>query len=229
VKIAKLQSSISRGYPGRHAAVSLGLLALLLVGCGGKIPATRYYSLKFPPPAPISDPKTPFTLSIEPFRAAMNLRDDRIMYYESPTQFSYYEYHLWSPDPATLLAELTSRHLHKLALFAHVHLAPNKDRTDYALRARLLNFDELDYVPGGKARVALDLTLVRNRDQKVLWTDRREVEHSIEGSGVAGVVDALSAASDQLLNEALPGMAAVVERESAEMSAKPQSAERNKE
>lgn len=229
MKIAKLLSSIGNSCFGPHGAISLGLLAILMVGCGGKIPTTHYYSLKFPPPAPRTDPKTSLTLSIEPFRAAMSLRDDRIMYYESPTEFSYYEYHLWSPDPATLLAELTSRRLNEMAIFAHVHLAPNTDRTDYALGGRLLNFDELDYVPGGRARVALDLTLVRTKDQKVVWFDRREVEHSIEGSGVAGVVDALSAASDQLLSEALPGLAAVAERESAEMSAKPQATERNKE
>jgi ABC-type uncharacterized transport system auxiliary subunit len=229
VKIAKLWSSIVSIRFGTCAAIPLGLLAFLMVGCGGKIPSTHYYSLKFPPPAPRTEPKTSLTLSIEPFRAAMNLRDDRIMYYETPTQFSYYEYHLWSPDPASLLAELVRRRLNEMALFAHVHLAPNKDRTDYALRGRLLNFDELDYQPGGKARVALDLALVRTKDEKVVWSDRREVEHSIDGSGVAGVVDALSAASDQLLNETLPGMAAAVERESAEMSAKPQTTERKKE
>lgn len=229
MKIAKLRSSIGKKCFGRHAAIPLGLLAILMVGCGGKIPATHYYTLKFPPPTPRAEPKTSLTLSIDPFRAAMSLRDDRIMYYESPTEFSYYEYHLWSPDPATLLAELTRRHLNEMAIFAHVHLAPNKDRTDYALRGQLMNFDELDYPPGGKARVALDLTLVRTKDEKVVWFDRREVEHSIDGSGVAGVVDALSAASDQLLNEALPGLAAAVERESADMSAKTQTTERNKE
>ncbi|HEV2348667.1 MAG TPA: ABC-type transport auxiliary lipoprotein family protein [Terriglobia bacterium] len=222
MKIAKLRSSIGNSYFGILAALPLWILALLAVGCGGKIPATRYYSLRFPPPAPHTDPKTSLTLSIEPFRAAMSLRDDRIMYYESPTEFSYYEYHLWSPDPATLLAELTRRHLNEMAIFAHVHLAPSRGRVDYVLRGHLLNFDELDYVPGGKARVALELRLVRAKDQKIVWSDRREVEHSIEGSGVDGVVNALSAASDQLLSEALPGLAAEVESESAESSGKPQ-------
>lgn len=222
MKTAKLQLSACKKWLGFYAAVPLGFLALFLAGCGGKIPATHYYTLKFPPPAPMADPKTALTLSIEPFRAAMSLRDDRIMYYESPTEFGYYEYHLWSPDPATLLTELTRRHLNQLAAFAHVHIAPTRERTDYVLRGHLMNFDELDYVPGGKARVALELRLVRTRDQKIVWSDRREVEHSIEGSGVAGVVDALSAASDQLLDETLPGLASAVEQESAASSGKPQ-------
>lgn len=221
MKNAKLLSSTGKSRFGLYSAIPLCLLALLMAGCGGKIPATHYYTLKFPPPTAVTDPKTPMTLTIEPFRAAMNLRDDRIMYYETPTEFSYYEYHLWNPDPATLLAELTRRHLNELAIFAHVHLAPSHEHSDYVLRGHLLNFDELDYVPGGKARVALDLRLVRTKDQKVLWSDRREVEHSIDGSGVAGVVDALSAASDQLLNDALPALAEAVQRDTAESGGKP--------
>jgi ABC-type uncharacterized transport system auxiliary subunit len=222
VKIAKSRSSIGSNCLGLFAAVPAGLLALLMVGCGGKIPATHYYSLKFPPPSPRTEPKTSLTLSIEPFRAAMNLRDDRILYYESPIEFSYYEYHLWSPDPATLMAELTQRHLNSMAIFRHVHIAPNQDRTDYSLQGRLLNFDELDYVPGGKARVALDLALLRNRDHKVIWTDRREVEHSIEASGISGVVEALSAAGNQLLNDSLPALVSAVEQDSAVSSAQTQ-------
>jgi len=222
VKIAKLLSSIARDCFGFHAPLPLCVFAVLMAGCGGKIPSTHYYSLKFPAPAPSADPKTPLTLTIEPFRAAMSLRDDRIMYYETPTEFSYYDYHLWSPDPATLLAELTRRHLNDLAIFAHVHLAPSHEHSDYVLRGYLLDFDELDYIPGGKARVALDLRLVRTRDQKVLWSDRREVEQAISGSGVGGVVDALSAASDQLLNDSLPALAAVVQRDVAESNTKPQ-------
>jgi ABC-type uncharacterized transport system auxiliary subunit len=222
VKIAKLRSSIGSNSFGFFAAVPAVLLSLLMVGCGGKLPATHYYSLKFPPPAPRTEPKTSLTLSIEPFRAAMNLRDDRILYYESPIEFSYYEYHLWSPDPATLLAELTHRHLDRMGIFRHVHIAPNQDRTDYSLQGRLLNFDELDYEPGGKARVALHLVLVRNKDYKVIWSDRREVEHPIEGSGISGVVEALSAASDQILNDSLPALVSAVEKDAAVSSAQTQ-------
>jgi len=56
----------------------------------------------------------------------------------------------------------------------------------------------------------------------VIWNDRRHVEHSIEGSGISGVVEALSAASDQLLNDALPGLVAAVDQDSAANSAKTQ-------
>jgi ABC-type uncharacterized transport system auxiliary subunit len=223
VKIAKLLSNAwSRSFSLR-AATFLSLLAMFVSGCGGgKIPQTHYYTLKFPAPTPISDLKTTLVLDIEPFRSSINLRDDRITYYQSPTEFSFYEYHHWSPDPATMLTELTKRRLSEMALFAHVRSSPTREPSDFILKGHLLNFDELDYEPGGKARVALDLRLVRTRDQKTVWSDRREVNHSIDGKGVDGVVNALSAASDQLLSEALPGLAAVAEREFKETPQKPQ-------
>ncbi|MHB8653717.1 MAG: ABC-type transport auxiliary lipoprotein family protein [Terriglobia bacterium] len=214
MKIAKLLSNAwSRSFSLR-AATCLSLVAMFVSGCGGgKIPQTHYYTLKFPPPAPMSEPKTTLVLDIEPFRSAINLRDDRITYYQSPTEFSYYTYHHWSPDPATMLTELTRRRLNEMAVFAHVRSLPTREPSDFILKGHLLNFDELDYEPGGKVRVALDLRLVRARDQKAVWSDRREVDHSIDTKGVDGVVNALSAASDQLLSEALPGLAAAAESE----------------
>lgn len=70
--------------------------------------------------------------------------------------------------------------------------------------------------------MALDLRLVRIRDKKTVWSDRREVEHSVGEKGVNGVVLALSAASEQLLSEALPGLGAEVEREFKENPGKSQ-------
>ena len=203
-----------------RAVAAVGLVAVLLCGCGGKIPPTRYYTLKFPPPAPAPDPKTTWVLEIEPFRAADNLRDDRVLYYEKPTQFSYYEYHRWNPAPATLVAELTGGRLHEMAVFAHVRLSTTHEPSDFLLRGRLLNFEEVDYEPGGKVRVALELRLVRNSDHKTVWSDRRELERAVEEEGVDGVVNALSAASDQLLSQTLPGLADEVEREFKESAGK---------
>lgn len=220
--IEKSHSSGWLSYPLFRTAIVLTFSALFLFACGGKIPATHYYTLRFPPPAPRTDPKTTLVLEIEPFKAAMNLRDDRITYYESPTEFSYYEYRRWSPDPATMLTELTRRRLGETEVFAHVRLVPSHEPSDYTLKGHVLNFDELDYEPGGKARVALDLRLVRTSDKKTVWSDRREVTHAIDQSGVEGVVNSLSAASDQLLSEALPGLEAEVEREFKENPAKPQ-------
>lgn len=221
MKIVKLLSS---GWGTKYAmrALAIGLLAVLTWGCGGKIPQMHYYTLKVPPPspAPVAEPKTTYMLEVEPFRSAPNLRDDRIPYYESPTEFNFYDYHRWSPEPTTMITELAARHLESMAVFSQVRLSPTHQLSDYLLKGRLLNFEELDYEPGGKARVALELTLVRTLDHKTVWADTRQLEQAIEKKGVAGVVEALNAATEQLLSQALPGMTAEVERESKETPVK---------
>jgi len=152
-------------------------------------------------------------LGIEHFRATEVLRDDRIVYCESPTQLNFYQYHRWSSDPATLLTDLVARRLSQAGVFSGVRRLPSREPVDYILRGRLLNFEVVDYEAGVKGRVALEMTLFRSRDHKLLWSDRRQVESAAEGQGVSGVVSALSAASARLLDEALPVLVAQVERD----------------
>jgi len=201
---------------GRRSSLALWtfLATLGLASCGGSIPKTQYYTLSVPaPPAASSDPKTTYILGVERFRAPEMLRDDRIVYYESPTQLNYYEYHRWSADPATLLTELAVQYLDRLGVFAEVRLLPIREPVDYTLRGRVLNFEEIDYGGGGKARVALELTLVRVRDRRVVWSARQQVETPIQEKGMAGVVNALNASSQQVLREVLLGVAEQVEQD----------------
>jgi ABC-type uncharacterized transport system auxiliary subunit len=157
----------------------LALLTLgVAVSCGG-LPKTNYYALRSPAPAPANDPKTHFVLGVEHFRALEVLRDDRIIYYETPTQLNFYEHHRWSSDPPTLLSELTARALREMQLFADVRLLPSREPVDYILKGRVYHFEEVDEGPSGKVRVGLGLTLVRSRDRKVVWSADRQVERPV--------------------------------------------------
>ena len=197
--------------PGHRLALALLTLGMA-VSCGS-IPKTKYYALRLPAPAPANDSKTNFVVGVEHFRALDVLRDDRIVYYESPTQLNFYEYHRWSSDPPTLLSELTARALHEMHLFADVRMLPSREPVDYILKGRLFHFEEVVEGSGGKARVGLGLTLVRSRDHKVVWSAERQVERPLQTPGVAGVVEALNASTEGLLSEVLPGLAAQVERD----------------
>lgn len=193
---------------------AVGLLAALAVAaCGGSIPKTQYYIVRIPPPPHSGDPKTPYVLGVERLRAPQMLHDDRIMYYESPTELNYYEYQRWSADPPTMLSELAVQYLDSLGVFAEVHLLPIRQPVDYVLRGRVFNFEEVDFEGSGKGRVSLELTLLRTRDRKVVWSARRAVEAPIQQKGLQGVVGAINAASQQLLGEVLPGVAAQVEQD----------------
>jgi ABC-type uncharacterized transport system auxiliary subunit len=197
----------------RRRLAALILLAGLMGGSCGSVPKTYFYTLRVPPAPASGDPKTGFVLGVERFRAVEMLRDDRIIYYKSPTELDYYAYHRWSEDPATMVTEMTARWLDQTGIFAEVKVLPRRESVDYTLSGRLFSFEEVDYEAGGKGRVALRLTLTRSRDRQVVWTLMRQTDRAIEEKGMAGVVDALDAATADLLREAVPGLAAQVERD----------------
>jgi ABC-type uncharacterized transport system auxiliary subunit len=164
-----------------------------------------------PAPAQTGNPRTNFVLGVEQFRATAVLQDDRIVYYQSPTQLNFYQQHRWDTDPATLLSELTARQLQQTDVFAQVRVGPVREPTDYVLKGRVLSFAEVDYQGAVKARVGLQLTLLRSRDRKVAWSAQRQVENAVQEQGVAAVVNALNAATKQILDEMIPGIVAQVE------------------
>ncbi len=212
----------SRSYIGKkRRSRKYGLLALLLsitaVSCGS-VPKTSYYTLRVPAPPESKDPRTSLVLGIERFGAPEALRDDRIVFYESPTQINFYQYHRWSADPATLLTDLAARRLDQAGIFAAVRRLPSRDAVDYVLRGSILNFEEVDDESGVHARVGVQMSLVRSRDRKTLWSQTRQAESAAQGKGVPGVVEALNAASVRVLDDLLPAVLAQVEHDSQQGS-----------
>jgi ABC-type uncharacterized transport system auxiliary subunit len=200
---------------GNWAMMLLGIAAL--AGCGG-IPKTHYYTVSMPAVGPVNDPKTAFVLDVERFRAPEALRDDRILYYQSPTEMNFYNYHRWVSAPVDMTADLVARRLRDMDVFREVRLFPHSKPGDFVLKGNLLNFEELDYQSGGGVRVGLEMTLVRTSDNKVVWSDRRQEMRGVTGKGVDSVVKTLNDATAQVLNELLPPLAAEIEREPAESS-----------
>jgi ABC-type uncharacterized transport system auxiliary subunit len=195
------------------AWVVLGLFATLLsLGCGG-VPKTYYYTLQVPAAAPPNDPKTDYVLGVDHFRAPEMLRDDRIVYYVSPTQMNFYQYHRWGANPATMLAEFTAQWLDSTGVFAGVRMLPTRERLDYTLAGRVLSFEEVDHEGGGNVRVALELSLTRTSDHRVIWSSKQRAEAPVQERGVEGVASALNASCAQLLREMIPGLIAQVEQD----------------
>jgi ABC-type uncharacterized transport system auxiliary subunit len=215
-----LLSSVWKGKHKRgwRLKVPLGLLALLVAASCGSVPKTYFYTLQLPPLPEGGDAKTSYVLGVDRFQAAEALRDDRIVYFETPTQLNFYQYHRWASDPAGMLEELAVRKLDRAGVFAEVQRLPSGARADYMLRGRVLNFEEVDEEAGVHGRVGLELDLIRASDGATAWSETRLVERPAEGKGVAGVVKALSGSSDQLMNELLPGLIAQVESEFARSS-----------
>jgi len=191
----------------------LGLLAALLsAGCGG-VPKTHYYTLQVPAvPAP-TDPRTNYLLGIEHFRAPEVLRGDRIVYYVSPTQMNFYQYHRWGSDPASLLSEFTAQWLESSGVFTQVKMLPARERVDYTLGGSVTSFEEVDSDGGAKVRLALALSLVRTSDHKLVWSGEQRLETPLPERGVEGVASALNASCAQALRGMIPGLVTQVEQD----------------
>ena len=189
------------------------LVAVAAAASCGSVPKTHYYTLRVPSPPASHDPRSAAVLGLERLGAPEVLRDDRIVFYESPTQLNFYQYQRWSSDPATMIRDAIAHRLKQSGAFGEVLLLPARDPADYLLRGRLENFEEVDFDGGVKGRVALELTLLRVRDRKVLWSGRRQGLGAVEGKDITAVVEALNGASEKVINELLPSVVTAVEQD----------------
>lgn len=210
--VGSLSNVWKRSFRSRACAVLGLLMALLTAGCGG-VPKTYYYTLQVPAaPAP-ADPRTAYVLGVEHFHAPALLRDDRIVYYDSPTQVNFYEHHRWGSSPATLLAEFAAQWADSSGVFTQVRMLPVRERVDYILGGSVLSFEEVDTDGGAKVRLGLALSLVRTSDQKLVWSGEQRQETPLGGRGVEGIASALNASCAQVLREMAPGLIAQVEQD----------------
>jgi ABC-type uncharacterized transport system auxiliary subunit len=191
---------------------AMGLALLAAVSCGS-IPPTHFYSLRVPDVPAAQAARSQSVLGMERLGAPDVLRNDRLVYYTSPTQVGFYDYHRWVSDPASLLRDDIARRVRQTALFADVQLLPARSASDYFLRGRVLSFEEVDYEGAVSGRVGLELTLVRSSDRRVVWTGSKVAKVAAAGQGHAAVVEALNSASDQVLGELVPQMLARAEED----------------
>ena len=184
-------------------------------------PKTRYYTLHVPPPPSASGPKTHFVLQVERFDTPDVLRDNRLIYYKSPTELNFYQQRRWSSDPGELLADLAMKYFAETGLFQQVYAYPAPVHADYTLRGRVLNFAELEYEKSdhgglGQGKVSLKLDLIRTKDYKVVWSARLEDAEPIRKKNTRGVVDALNNAVGRVMLKAYAGISQAVEHEFAQ-------------
>lgn len=191
-------------------ALAVGIWTFF-VACGA-VPRDYFYTLKPPAVAPASG-KTPYVLGVEPFRSPEILRDDRVLYYTSPTAMNYYQHHRWGAPPATLVAEFTAEWLQASGIFSQVKMYPLREAVNFTLEGNVMSFEEVDADGGARVRLAVALSLLRDRDHKLLWSSQQRQERLLEAPGVDGVASALNSACAQALGEMLPSLIAQVEQE----------------
>lgn len=214
--------SQSKGLKNRErcwrAAGLVLLTALLCIGCGPS--NTRYYTLGVPQPPAAEAHGTHFTLQVERFDAPDLLRDSRIIYYTSPTELNFDDYHRWSSDPGELLSDVAMKFFAETGLFQQVYAFPAPAKADYTLRGRVLDLSELRYQAAGvksrQVRLGLKLDLLQTRQNQVVWSSRLEQTEPVRKSDAQGAVEAMNVAAERLLRTAYGGISQALERENAQ-------------
>ncbi|MEJ2007406.1 MAG: ABC-type transport auxiliary lipoprotein family protein [Acidobacteriota bacterium] len=206
---------------GYLKAVGVALLAVLMCTACASTPKTRYYTLHVPPSPGASTPRTHLVLQVERFDASDILRDDRIIYYKSPTELNFYRERRWSSDPGELLTELAVKYFAGTGLFRQVYLYPAPIHADYTLQGRVLDLAQMQYEKGareglGQGKVGLKLELIRTDRNKVVWSARLEDSAPIRNEKIQGVVDALNRAAGDVMQKAYGGISQVIEHELAQ-------------
>ena len=183
-------------------------LALLMVGCGGKIRYPKYYTLELAPtlrPA-ASDPLTLGTLAVRPFGTSAYLRQGRIVNREAPNEVAFYEYHRWAADPGATVTTAVTDNLRSSGLFSLVERYGVHDKPEYLMTGRLERLDEIDYAGAERVEAKLSANLVNLRTGTTVWVGDATKTSAVEARTVNSVVAAMSTAVQACSYELIASM-----------------------
>ena len=185
-------------------AIRLAPLALLLLtACGGgKIPPTRYYSLDLPAaPQPSANVSGRQSVAVARFDASEMLTQDRIVYRPTREEVGFYEYHRWAEDPRTSIRRSLMAQLQSSGAFSAVAPYDGRTKTDFLLRGRVEQLEEVDFEGGVKvyARVAAELIDLSNN--RVVWQGSGSSSGAVGESDMRAVVGQMSSAVKTSLDQ----------------------------
>jgi ABC-type uncharacterized transport system auxiliary subunit len=161
------------------------------------------YTLKLPEPPVVTTTPSTLVIGVEHFSAATPLNDSRILKYESATQLRYYDEDRWVSEPTTLIPEQAARYLERMGIARQASVLPWVDKMDYVLQGQILNLEEVVSGDQREARVELALTLLRFPNREIVWNGTFRAQQPVTDDNVPALVEALSAATDQVLRQGL--------------------------
>jgi ABC-type uncharacterized transport system auxiliary subunit len=178
---------------------------LLVAGCGGTLPETRYYQLASPRTATVASSTATAALTIQPLDADPAYDDERIVYRLTPYRLDYYNYHRWSASPGTLVADFLERMFEKSGRFKRVTRDASAPVT---LGGRVVAIEEVDTSKTTwTGRIVLELTLTDSATGDVLWSEQYEESEPLAAQTPEGLAQAISKALDRIVQRAVPVVA----------------------
>jgi ABC-type uncharacterized transport system auxiliary subunit len=183
-------------------------ISVPLTGCMSRIKYPTYYTLNL---APVPDPPARsgelVSIAVREFQSPAYLRQGRVVYFTSPEEIGFYEYHRWAVDPRQAITQTIIERLRAGGNFALVKTYDGRNDVDYILSGRLDKLDEADYGGGVRVEVALSAQVIDLHSGKTVWTNSASSTAKLEERKVSGVVAQMSSLTDRGIEELLQSLA----------------------
>jgi ABC-type uncharacterized transport system auxiliary subunit len=189
---------------------------VLLAAACGSVPRRYYYALSYPEePAGAAQRAAlhPFRLRVKPFGVALPYNRPQIVYRQSPFEFNYYAFRMWSAKPQHMLRELTERQLEAARLVENVSQEYGDKPPDYELGAEVLAIEEYDSGDVWYGHLSMRFELFRFRDHTRVWTYRFDRKRKVYEKDPVYVVRAISRLLEEELNRVTAALDEVLSKE----------------
>jgi ABC-type uncharacterized transport system auxiliary subunit len=207
----------------RTGAILLLAAGLASAACGSSRP--QHYTVAYTPSASGMSGGSKGQVGVAVPRASHLLRQDRIVYFTTDNELNFYARHRWAEPPNRMVQGLLIRQLRASGSFDDVVAYRAQKGLAYVLRGNLLSMEEVDSASEIRARFALELELVRQEDDHVVWTGRHGCERPVAAKTVGAVVDTMSGCVQESLTQLTGSLAAALPEieaaKRAESTAKP--------
>jgi ABC-type uncharacterized transport system auxiliary subunit len=181
--------------------------SLLLSGCMGKMKYPSYYTLNLAPPLdPPAKTEALASIAVREFRAPAYLREGSIVYFTSPEEIGFYEYHRWAVDPRQTITQAVVEHLRASGHFKLVKIYDGRNDVDYVLSGRLEKLNEVDHEGDVQVEVALSAQVTDLQKGNTIWANSAAEKVKVDGRNVISVVTQMSRLTDQSIEEMLKSL-----------------------
>lgn len=185
----------------RRVRMAVLAIGLVLGGCGGSVPAARFYVLDYEaapgaeaPATPPAVTRAPLVLGIEGFSTSPLYSDRRIAYRASAHEVVYYPNHYWAAAPGDLVASGLARQIRRAGVVEAVTVAPFGQTPDWLLSGDLTTFEEVEMDGRGVARIVLVVRIESVAERRVLREEEIRAERPVARRNPEDVAAAMSTA-----------------------------------
>ena len=179
--------------------------AVMLAGCGGtSVPPDSYYRLSVAP-APQGEAKGALrgTVSIAPLDGDGLVRSRPLLYTKGADGEAVlqHNYHHWADSPTKMIQDQLAAFL-KDAEVAQAVVTPElRVRSDYEVVGRVERLERIVGAGSPRVAAAIELSLIRQSDRKLLHARRYESVQLQSDDGVSASVSAMNDALKRIFDE----------------------------